>query len=98
MAAAALYVHQQQASGDHHVYAARSWFLPDATPLFDCTLAATEAPIFDRDGGAADRCRRRARCGGDAAKPCSDRWISRDQCRGGNQVGMEVVVPKVRQA
>jgi DNA helicase-2/ATP-dependent DNA helicase PcrA len=30
------YVHQQQASGDHHVYAARSRFLPDAIlPLFE---------------------------------------------------------------
>ena len=33
------YVHQQQTSGDHHVYASRSRFVPDAiAPLFEsCT-------------------------------------------------------------
>ena len=54
------YVHQQQASGDRHVYAVRSRFLPDAiVPLFDACAwpvaaadgddfrAATAAPRID---------------------------------------------------
>ena len=45
------YVHQQQASGDHHVYASRSRFLPDAiTPLFEsCAWPVASAADGNED-------------------------------------------------
>ena len=45
------YVHQQQASGDHHVYAARSRFLPDAlAPLFEsCAWPVASAADGNED-------------------------------------------------
>ncbi len=53
------YVHQQSATGDRHVYASRSRFIPDALmPLFECTAwpvaarAVEEPGRIDRSGRA----------------------------------------------
>ncbi len=49
------YVHQQSATGDRHVYASRSRFIPDAlTPLFECTAWPVAARSVEEPGAFGD--------------------------------------------
>ena len=49
------YVHQQSATGDRHVYAARSRFIPDAlTLLFECTARPVAARSVEEPGASCN--------------------------------------------
>ena len=84
------YVHQQAATGDRHVYASRSRFIPDAlTPLFERTawpVAARRrrrAQCSDRSGRAGRYRVRAFACFGDEVWSWRCQKVRRDQAWSG---------------